>query len=72
MLEYYTHMYLERVIENENDEILVKSELNIELPEPLEVTEAQKPQEELWTWIIAEFPGFIPVAYYTKKAEVNE
>ena len=71
-MNFYTHMYLERVIENENDEILVKSELSIELPQPLEETEAQKPQEELWTWIIAEFPGFIPVAYYTQKAEVNE
>jgi hypothetical protein len=65
-------MYLERVIENKNDEILVKSELSIELPEPLEEAEAQNPQEELWIWIINEFPGFVPVAYYTKKAEVNE
>ena len=67
----FTHLYMERVLEDD-DGVFCKSELTIEMPVPIPEDEAQQSQEELWTWIIANFPGFIPVAYLTPQDKVNE
>lgn len=63
MSKPYTHVQLMRELRDYDGNLITGSSLVVESPVYIPANANDAPQEELFDWVLQEFPGWIPMAY---------